>query len=757
VLVTALALVIATAFPWPPDADPGGDDERTSDRSARQQSAERLARVETPEAAQRLRLLADDLDPGVRATAVRALARRGDEAALTTAARWVLSGNPLDRAAGLDALRAARSLPPAARTALERAMSDADPAVKLTALEVLADKDPRPSLAAVAGALEDSAAPVRLQAVRLLADTHDPRAALVLLNHTGDADRSVRREAISALGALGDERVVPALLRLLDAPMDDLRRAAIGALTSLRAPAAVPALIALARRRPADLVTRHAQWALGEIATPEAVSALVALLGEPPASDELRDALVRAGPRAVALLVRELESDPGVATEAAALLGRIGDRRAVGPLLALLRRRNQTEPAVLRSLAALAPREAVAPLVSIAADPARELRRLALEALLAAADPRSEVVLDRALGDPEPGVVARAARLAGRLRARGHTAQLVALLAHPDGVVRAEAIAALGAVGGVEACTALARAAAVTNDPRLGEALEASAEPACVPPILAVLRSGRAQPALVRGLAAAGGAAQNEVVGRLLEALAGEPAAAELAADALAAAKLSHRQAAEVLGAFGGVPAPVRARLCPALALTGAGRARLVAVVGDRTEDDEVRAAAAWALAGATETAARAALELARAGLHPGLAANAQAALQLRRGTEVATVQLRDAGGRALSGQWLRAALPGGASIWARTGSAGRVRFSGLTGPVAVGAASPELHLDDPGDGVGKVSGDEVPGAEGAGGLVGGQPVEVNAGAGGVEHRQPLAAKSGDHAGEHVPAPRRSQ
>jgi HEAT repeat protein len=355
-------------------------------------------------------------------------------------------------------------------------------------------------------------------------------------------------------------------------------------------------------------------------------------------------------------------------------------------------------------------------------------------------------------------VVVRAARLAGRLRARSHTAALVALLAHPDGLVRTEAIAALGAVGGVEACTALARAAAGTNDERLGEALEASAEPACVPPILSVLRSGRAQPSLVRGLAAAtGGAPSNEVVRPLIEALGGEPVAAELAADALAAARLSHRQAQEVAGAFEGARATVRARLCPALALTAAGRARLAAAVGDRTEDDEVRAAAAWALAGATEAAPRAALEQARTSLHPALAGNAQAALQARRGAETATVALRTAGGRPLPGQWLRAALPGGPSVWARTGSAGRVHLSGLIGPVAVSAASAELNLADAGDGLGKVAGDEVPAAEHAGGVVGGQPVQVDARPGRVQRWEPLSAQGHDHAGEHVPAARRPQ
>src|SRR5205814_7734195 len=156
-----------------------------------------------------------------------------------------------------------------------------------------------------------------------------------------------------------------------------------------------------------------------------------------------------------------------------------------------------------------------------------------------------------------------AAMLAGKLRARDHTGALAALLAHPDGRVRLEAIRALGAVGGVEACAALARAALVIADARVGDALEASAEPACVPALLAAVRSGRAQPALVRGLAAATtGTPSAEVLAALLAALDGEPASAELAADALAAAHLSHRQGTEVAAAFERARAPGRARLC---------------------------------------------------------------------------------------------------------------------------------------------------------------------------------------------------
>src|SRR5204862_2628087 len=115
---------------------------------------------------------------------------------------------------------------------------------------------------------------------------------------------------------------------------------------------------------------------------------------------ETRQAVLHSGPRAVSLLVRELE-EGGSAAEAAPLLARLGDRRAVPPLLSALDRRDRSLPAVLRALATLAPAEALAALVPLAADPSREIRRLALEAILAIGDDRAVVVLPGALVDPE--------------------------------------------------------------------------------------------------------------------------------------------------------------------------------------------------------------------------------------------------------------------------------------------------------------------------------------------------------------------
>jgi HEAT repeat protein len=720
-VILAIAL-LCLPFPWPTEVE-GAIDEVAADRAARQSMAERLARSDAPSSSERLRVMLDDLDGGVRATAARALARRSDktaEAALAAAARWVLSGNSGERGAGLEVLRAARVLTPASRAALERALADTEPTVKLMALEVLSDKDVRPSLAAVAGALEDSAATVRLMAIRLLADARDPRAALALLGRTADADRLVRREAIAALGALGDQRTVPALLRLLEAPVDDIRRAAIEALAGLKAPSAISGLTLLARRKPADQLARHAQWALGEIGTPEALAVLVALLREPPVTDETRQALARVGARAVPLLARELDADGGAAAEAAALLGGIGDRRAVGALLALTHRRNQALPAALRALAALRRPEAVATLVVLASDPSKEIRRLVLDALAATADDRAVVVLEKTLRDPDPGVRMRAATLAGRLRARAQIATLATLLRDAP-PVRESVISALGALGGPEACAALVQAAPSLADGGelpLVPALEATAVPGCLPALTAAARraTGAARAALLRGLIAAvdrSGAGSPgledamEVLITLIN-VGVDDGTAERAAEALAAIHLGRRDLAEVIETFPRAPAPVRARLCPALAASASGRNRLVAVLADRAEDDEVRAAAAWSLAGAGEPQARRALERAASALLPALADNARAALAVHPAPAPSwvTLRLQNAAGRPLPRAWLRVVLPGGARVWARSGQAGEASVRGLPpgGPLFVELDDPAHSLEGAPDAVGKIA-----------------------------------------------------
>ena len=782
-LLPSLALAAVVAFPWPDAATQEAlDDAGPPDRANRQAAAERLGRIpEAPAgppssptgaaaagATARLRVLIEDSDPGVRLAAGRALARRQDPAAIAAATRWVVSGNAVERAAGFEVLRAARELPAAARSALERALVDADSTVKLMALEALADgnKDLRPSLPAIAGALDDNAVPVRLRAVRLLADARDPRAAPALITRTGDADRGVRREAIAALGALGDEKVVGTLLRLLESGPDDSRRAAIEALASLKATSAVPALAALARRRPADQVVRHAQWALGELGSAEALAALAALLREPPVSDETRTALARVGARAVPLLIAELDGDAATASAAAALLGRSGDRRALRPLLALARRRTPALGAALAALAhPAAAAEALPTLVQIAGDAgsANQIRRVAVDSLIAIGDDRAVIVLDALLAHADPGLRARAAALAGRLLARRHTGAVGRLLADREAEVRGEAVRALALLAAADgqACARLAQAAPalIGAESLVASALERAATPACLPALLAAAgRSARGPTgqALLRGVAAAvdraaaaGGDLDRGALDLLVATVARAPAAAapsaaaELAAQALGAWPLPRRHAGLVLDAFDRAPAAVRALLAPALASAGAaGRTRLRHALTDPQEEDEVKVGAAWALAGGADPAARAALGSAARSLHPALADNARAALAMaaqRRTSVWAAIRLTGSGSEdRLPGLWVRFQVEGVGKVWVRSGPQGLARISGVPAGravVAVEVADPHLSIEDPRDRGRKVTGDQVGGVERGARLVGRQPVDEDAGAGAVERR----------------------
>src|SRR4029453_11616574 len=147
-------------------------------------------------------------------------------------------GFAADRAAGLEALRLLPSLPADARAAVERALADPEPNIRLAALDVLTLAPPGIFSIAAAGRLADTVPAVRLAAVRLAAQAGDSRAALPLIEALGDADRQIQREAIAALARLGDPRAEPALLRVIDGGSDDLRLAGGGAVGALRLPGA---------------------------------------------------------------------------------------------------------------------------------------------------------------------------------------------------------------------------------------------------------------------------------------------------------------------------------------------------------------------------------------------------------------------------------------------------------------------------------------------------------------------------------------
>jgi HEAT repeat protein len=122
----------------------------------------------------------------------------------------------------------------------------------------------------------------------------------------------------------------------------------------------------------------------------------------------------------VAKLIRALRHpEPLTVERAATLLGQIGDRRAVEPLLAMLAGGAAPEAlaAAAASLAALGETRALSLLARRLADPASFLvvRLAAVRALAQLGGPAAEAALHRALGDRSPTVRALARDLLPQL------------------------------------------------------------------------------------------------------------------------------------------------------------------------------------------------------------------------------------------------------------------------------------------------------------------------------------------------------
>lgn len=727
----ALALAVAVAWMgaaratvWPGAMEVEGGGLRARPEGERADAIARfVARYGAAASGPWLRPLMDGGPPQARLLAARILVRAGDPVGRQRALTWLTdpSSTPGDRTMGLDALSfesVRGDAAPEVRAAFEQAARDPDAQTRAQALDALGRIDAgvpgraSASLPVMLGCLDDLDREVRVRAVRLVARAAnlDPAAAApsapLLLERLDDADRLVRVTALGALGALRDPRVVPALLRVAAADPPDLQVPAVDAMGWPGAAAAVPFLTALLQRRPADEAARHAARALGGIASPAAVAALVAALRLPAVADEAGRALVDAGPAAVEPLLRPLEGpDLATAARAIGLLAAIGDPRAVGPLARAVRLRGGTGPLVLVAVAALGHlhhAEALAALAEATGSAEPEVRRAALEALAALDDNHTLGLADQGLADTDPGVRAAAARLAARLGSPEQSATALADRLTDDAAeVRLAAARALRAWRPAAARHDLlirALSAAVSRPSKardedeiqaLGDVLEALAAPDDAGPVDAAFRSGAPTRVIAPALRAAHARdpiTDRAIVRRLLNELAGDPAGALAAADALAAARLTDQDGVPMArAARDGEPA-LRARLCGAVSRLSDGSGWLAAWMAP-TQPPEVRAAAAWA-ARAHPELAEVLRGLAGASEAP-VAANARAALAWSRqpasGPSIGA-RLVDTDGTPLAARWTTVRA-GGVSVAARSDGSGGIRVDGLPpGPVALEA-----------------------------------------------------------------------
>jgi len=356
--------------------------------------------------------------------------------------------------------------------------------------------------------------PLRLKAIRELGTSGNPLAVPPLLEVLEKAqEEEVICAAAEALARLKDRRAVPSLIAVLDDPSPRVRRAVLVALAAIEDPEAATALVRGTKdddfyvRQTADLLLAklsppqsrwiaealvsdlrngdrfaraHAVQTLRHLSVSESVPVLVTALSDddPTVREEATWTLVGIGKPAVPRLTEALSHrDPKVRRAAAFILGRIGDRAAVDPLLERVRDRDMVVARTAeRSLGVLGDARAVPFLVAKlgeSPDPPEETveslvrmgerAREAVEEMLGSSsewarrnaaytlekmkNPLSAPRLLRAVGDPSPGVRASVLRALYAVGYKRLVPVLVAALSDGDPSVRRAACELLGKSG----------------------------------------------------------------------------------------------------------------------------------------------------------------------------------------------------------------------------------------------------------------------------------------------------------------------
>lgn len=318
------------------------------------------------------------------------------------------------------------------------AMGDQDPAVRQGGIEAIV-RIGAPAVDSLIPALGDRNDVYRKAAVEALARIGIP-AVGPLIAALGDRDSSKRHGAAEALADIG----APALGPLVAALQDENAHVRLGAskvLEQLDWHAVEPGekeVYWVARKRWDECV---------KIGAP-AVAPLIAVLRDAAVREEATAALVQIGAPAVAPLITALKDmDLDKRKRAAAILGEIGDTRAVGPLTAALQDLGGPGlPAAVKALRRIG-EPVTGPLVAALGDRSEQVRQDAAMALGEIGDTDAVEPLVAALGDSSAGVRESAARALGWIGDAQATEPLIAALGDKDWRVRKAAARALETTG----------------------------------------------------------------------------------------------------------------------------------------------------------------------------------------------------------------------------------------------------------------------------------------------------------------------
>jgi HEAT repeat protein len=342
--------------------------------------------------------------------------------------------------------------------ALIRALNDPNANVVYHAIEALGILRVREACDALIAIAERRDFYLSFPAIEALGEIGDSRAARNLVPLL--QEELLREPAAQALAKVGDESTVSALVELLNKPVApaeavassltilydryerqfgegshiaDLSRSAI-ATTGIQ-----NLLDALPKARPASL--RALVLVLGWVDSPAAARALALHLGSPDLRSEIIEAMVRHGDLVTGVLTEQLKSeDLEIRWAAITALGRIRDKNAVQPLIALLRKDPELAIPIIAALASIGDRSAAEALLGFLGHRDDAVRRATVSALNTLASPDLVARVTPLLNDSDALVRESAVRIAGYFGYRDSVDGVLARCQDEDERVRRAAI-----------------------------------------------------------------------------------------------------------------------------------------------------------------------------------------------------------------------------------------------------------------------------------------------------------------------------
>lgn len=375
------------------------------DWETRMEAAERLAKIDDPATIHPLIQALGDRDSFVRWKAVRGLKEKGRSAT----------------------------------EALIQALNDDDTAIRIGAAYTLGSISDKVATLALIGALADEEVDVRARAAEALGKIGDTEAVSTLISALDDRSKIVRGRALQALIHIGQPAIKP-LVKTIESGDEALvtRWMAARTLVSMGEPAVEELIIAL--DHPAWDVRLRTAETLGQIGDPRAVKPLVRLLDDPDPHVRMqaKEAIAKIGKPAIGTLVTQLKHESRlVRGNAVAALAQIRDPRAVKPLVRVLGDLDRfVQNLALVALVGLG-ETGTEQLEAALRNKNPVVRQNATKALGMIGDVRAVGYLIPMLKDPEPPIRAAAAEALGNIGGSRAFTALSTSLADENAFVRA--------------------------------------------------------------------------------------------------------------------------------------------------------------------------------------------------------------------------------------------------------------------------------------------------------------------------------